>query len=112
MKKLLFSTLALCLMACCEETKPVVNYEVIPLPQSIQYTKQQPFVLDAKTVITYPQGNTLQEKNASFLASYIQELSGMPIKTQAGVTNGKRIILKTDLRNANQEAYQLTVTSG
>jgi len=111
MKKLLFSTLALCLMACCKETKPVVNYEVIPLPQSIEYTEQEPFQLDAKTVITYPQGNALQEKNASFLASYIQELSGMPIKTQAGVTNGKRIVLKTDLQNANQEAYQLTVTS-
>ena len=103
--------LFLLLFIGCKSPHSVIIYKTIPLPQSIQYTKQQPFVLDAKTVITYPQGNALQEKNASFLASYIKEFTGMPLKIQAGVTNGKRIVLKTDLQNANQEAYQLTVTS-
>ena len=110
MKKLIFSLVTLCLMAC-KGTEPVIHYEVIPLPQSISYTHQKPFELDTQTVITYPQGDALLQRNAQFLASYLKEITGLPLTTEPNVNSGKVIRLKTDLKKPNQEAYQLTVTS-
>ena len=110
MKKLIFSLVTLCLMAC-KGTEPVIHYEVIPLPQSISYTHQKPFELDAQTVITYPQGDALLQRNAQFLASYLKEITGLTLTTEPNVNSGKVIRLKTDLKKPNQEAYQLTVVS-
>ena len=110
MKKLIFSLVTLCLMAC-KGTEPVIHYEVIPLPQSISYTHQKPFELDAQTVITYPQGDALLQRNAQFLASYLKEITGLTLSTEPNVNRGKVIRLKTDLKKPNQEAYQLTVAS-
>ena len=110
MKKLIFSLVTLCLMAC-KSTEPVIHYEVIPLPQSISYTHQKPFELDAQTVITYPQGDALLQRNAQFLASYLKEITGLTLTTEPNVNSGKVIRLKTDLKKPNQEAYQLTVAS-
>ena len=110
MKKLIFSLVTLCLMAC-KGTEPVIHYEVIPLPQSISYTHQKPFELDAQTVITYPQGDALLQRNAQFLASYLKEITGLTLATEPNVNSGKVIRLKTDLKKPNQEAYQLTVAS-
>ena len=110
MKKLIFSLVTLCLMAC-KSTEPVIHYEVIPLPQSISYTHQKPFELDAQTVITYPQGDALLQRNAQFLASYLKEITGITLATKPNVNSGKVIRLKTDLKKPNQEAYQLTVAS-
>ena len=110
MKKLIFSLVTLCLMAC-KGTEPVIHYEVIPLPQSISYTHQKPFELDAQTVITYPQGDALLQRNAQFLASYLKEITGLTLTTEPNVNSGKVIRLKTDLKKPNQEAYQLTVAS-
>ena len=110
MKKLIFSLVTLCLMAC-KGTEPVIHYEVIPLPQSISYTHQKPFELDAQTVITYPQGDALLQRNAQFLASYLKEITGLILTTEPNVNSGKVIRLKTDLKKPNQEAYQLTVAS-
>ena len=110
MKKLIFSLVTLCLMAC-KSTEPVIHYEVIPLPQSISYTHQKPFELDAQTVITYPQGDALLQRNAQFLASYLKEITGLILTTEPNVNSGKVIRLKTDLKKPNQEAYQLTVAS-
>ena len=110
MKKLIFSLVTLCLMAC-KGTEPVIHYEVIPLPQSISYTHQKPFELDAQTVITYPQGDALLQRNAQFLASYLKEITGLTLTTEPNVNSGKVIRLKTDLKKTNKEAYQLTVAS-
>lgn len=110
MKKLIFSLVTLCLMAC-KGTESVIHYEVIPLPQSISYTHQKPFELDAQTVITYPQGDALLQRNAQFLASYLKEITGLPLTIEPNVNSGKVIRLKTDLKKPNQEAYQLTVAS-
>ena len=110
MKKLIFSLVTLCLMAC-KGTEPVIHYEVIPLPQSISYTHQKPFELDAQTVITYPQDDALLQRNAQFLASYLKEITGLTLATEPNVNSGKVIRLKTDLKKPNQEAYQLTVAS-
>ena len=110
MKKLIFSLVTLCLMAC-KGTEPVIHYEVIPLPQSISYTHQKPFELDAQTVITYPQDDALLQRNAQFLASYLKEITGLTLTTEPNVNSGKVIRLKTDLKKPNQEAYQLTVAS-
>ena len=57
---LLLITIISCKSTTNNQGESTANYEVIPLPQSIEYTEQEPFQLDAKTVITYPQGNALQ----------------------------------------------------
>ena len=110
MKKLLYSILALYLIGCCKQVQPVINYNVIPQPQSIDYTHQSPFVLDTQTFITYPQGDSLQQQNATFLASYLKTLTGLTLYTKAAPFDGKQIALSATLPNTNKEAYQLTVT--
>ena len=110
MKKLLYSILTLYLIGCCKQVQPVINYNVIPQPQSIDYTHQSPFVLDTQTFITYPQGDSLQQQNAIFLASYLKTLTGLTLYTKAAPFDGKQIALSATLPNTNKEAYQLTVT--
>lgn len=57
----------------------VADYQVIPLPQSIQLAKTGQFLLADGVKITYPAGNDLMKNNAEFLAEYVQELIGVKL---------------------------------
>ena len=66
-------TLLLCLVSCGNVQKKA-DYQVVPLPKSIELTKASPFVLNNSTKIVYPEGNEKMLKNAQFLAEYIKEV--------------------------------------
>lgn len=85
-----------------------VNYRVIPLPQEITDIKGSPFVLSSRSVISYPAGNEKMKRNASFLASYLKEVTGKNYVISSS-KNGN-IILCLGLSSSNDEAYKLRVT--
>lgn len=86
------------------------DYNVVPLPQEITMGNGQSFTLNASVKIYYPQGNEQMAKNASFLASYIQEQTGYALQTVEG-TGSQGIQLALDESIANPEGYKLTINS-
>ena len=86
------------------------NYNVIPLPQQISLTAKAPFVLNAATPIVYPEGNADMQRNADFLAGYINDNTGLQLQTTAA--KGKNAIrLVIDKKAAQAEGYTISVTA-
>ena len=86
----------------------VANYEVVPLPQSIQQGKGKAFVLDASVLIVAPES---LQREAAFLAAYLNETTGLQLTVIAKKPKQARcIVLNTDSRTVKApEGYQLTV---
>lgn len=96
-------------MAACSGHPTVKGeYGIIPLPQEISLTGAAPFILTSSVGIGYPEGNEKMAQNASFLASYIQEITGYELSTTPGIAPGG-INLTLDPSLSNPEAYRLTV---
>lgn len=85
------------------------NYQVIPLPQHINVAnKVSFFMLKDGVKIGYPEKNMQLERDATFLAGYIKDLTGISLTPEAGGKTG--IVLKTALSVKNPEGYNLKVT--
>lgn len=69
MRKVL-TALAFMAAIVCHATE--ADYRVVPLPQSINSVKGEPFVLDETRQIVY-QGDENMARNARFFADYIAE---------------------------------------
>ncbi|MDR1592012.1 MAG: beta-N-acetylhexosaminidase [Prevotellaceae bacterium] len=92
-----------------------VHYEVVPLPQEITYQRGVAFYLSDKTVILYPEDNTLMRRNALFLADYIRETTGWQLVVEGTQVNGIRpinaIILMLNDHISQEEGYEIIVKS-
>lgn len=110
---LLLSALALVGLSF-QQPKEKANYQIIPLPQEVNLQENVPFVLNAKTRIIFPQGNVKMERNAKFLASYIQQSTQQSLKIQGAKkmeANYKNaIVLSLQGKQENEEAYALEVS--
>lgn len=108
MKKIIYSIFifAATVVACTAPQK-TADYEVIPLPVSVQRAGDTFFVLEDGAVISYPEENEKMAKNAQFLVSYAKESAGLDLK--AGGPSGQ-ITLELGLDSSNKEAYELTVS--
>lgn len=85
-------------------------YEVIPMPQEIEYRKGNDFVLTNSTEIVYCQCDSMQYKNAHFLQRYIQEKTGWQLRITNSLDRiNNSIVLRSDLSCENKEAYQISV---
>ena len=104
MKRLLLTAWA---VICCI-TVWAVDYEVVPLPQSLEMQKGDPFVLDADVCIVAPE--TLQ-REAAFLHDYLKELTdlNLPVATKCDKKT-RSIALSVSLKVAEPEGYVLTVS--
>lgn len=67
---------SICFVACSEQI-PHANYHVVPLPASIETDDAQPYFLDEHTQIFYPSDGDAGKQTAGFLASYIQQATGL-----------------------------------
>ncbi len=113
------------------------DYNTIPLPNEIVVEEGEPFVLSKSTLITYPAENEKMQRNAEFLAEFLELSCGIkpavsaatsttgadetdPDKTEASVadagemktaedTKGNTIVLSDGLKHDNPEAYQINV---
>ena len=99
------------LVACtANKTTGEANYQVIPLPQEINTSEGQPFMLTSATKIVYPEGNDLMKRNAEFLSEYLNISMGISPQTTSTPSDAKNIELVLGLENDNKEAYRLEVT--
>lgn len=101
-----------CIMAlamCKEGVTTTAQYSVVPLPASIEETAEaKPFALTSKTVIAYPETDTVLARQASLLAEYIDAQTGIKVSTAPGDGN---ILLASNLSAENPEAYTLVVNA-
>ena len=108
---LLAGALALACASCTAEKE--ANYQVIPLPQEVSLTQENPFKLNENVLIAYPENNALLQRNAEFLSEYIQQATNYAPKTKAiaaGEQVKNAIVLGLDPSLANKEGYVLTTT--
>ena len=108
---LLAGALALACASCTAEKE--ANYQVIPLPQEVSLTQENPFKLNENVLIAYPENNALLQRNAEFLSEYIQQATNYAPKTKAiaaGEQVKNAIVLGLDPSIANKAGYVLTTT--
>ncbi|MBD5356342.1 MAG: beta-N-acetylhexosaminidase [Bacteroides sp.] len=100
------------LLTCAQAT---ANYEVVPIPDNIEIKEGKPFVLDGSTTIVCTNDDPQLRKNATMLAGYIKDITGMDLPVSqgnlfTGKPQGKTILLSSELLSDNPEAYQINVT--
>ncbi|WP_308529810.1 beta-N-acetylhexosaminidase [uncultured Prevotella sp.] len=108
MKKILLS-LALSALAVIGFAADA-DYNVIPLPHSIVMTKGKAFTLNSNTTIVCTSSDELMQKNAQFLANYINELTGLKLTvSNVKPKKGGYIELSLDKSILGDEAYTIAV---
>ena len=96
------------------------NLNVVPQPYSvIQDLEAAPFVINKSTIIAYPEGNAVMQRNAEFLASYIAKSCGFAPRVAPESKAKRAIVLAVDAGIGNSEGYRLkcdkngvTITGG
>lgn len=108
---LLAGWLTMSLSVSAKDNQSTADYQVIPLPESVQLQGGKSFVLNKQTAVVFPAVNAKMQKNAGFLKQYVQEATGIIIdsKKQKGVKN--IIELALGLQSQNPEAYKITVNA-
>lgn len=87
------------------------SYEIVPLPNEISLQEGTPFIFSAKTKIVFPEGNEKMQRNADFLAEYMNLSTGIKPEVTTSDAKNNAIILATGLENDNQEAYRITINN-
>ncbi len=111
MKRQLFLTaltITIGLGSCTKESM-TADYGVIPLPNRIESTEGDGFVIRNSTAIVYPKENGKLQKTAELLSEYIAAITGMELSVTPAEKRGNAIVLKSNFACPNQEAYSLTV---
>ena len=87
--------------------EPKANFNVIPIPQTVEVGSSAPFILNGRSKIYYEEG---QEHNASFLQQYILDITGLTLKLtdKQQKNNVIKLVLEKDI-SGNPEKYTLTV---
>lgn len=99
------------LLPVCGQAQSQANYEVVPVPHSVELKNGKPFILDNETYIVCDAGNPELMRNASMLAKYIKDITGMDIAVNpSGKTGWKSISLTAGLNSGNPEGYVIVVT--
>lgn len=98
------------LLPVCGQAQSQANYEVVPIPHSVELKNGKPFVLDNETYIVCDAGNPALLRNASMLAKYIKDITGLDIAVNpSGKMGGKSISLASILNSENPESYVITI---
>ncbi len=85
-----------------------VDYQVIPLPKTIQLQDAAPFELTSGVTVYYPKKNNAMQRNALYLSDYLQDVFGKEAAVKAGkAKRGIRLVLDTKIENP--EGYTISV---
>ena len=109
MKKI---TLVICsLMVTMTLFAQKADYNVVPMPQSVNLSTNAPFVLNARTRIAFIEGNEEMERNAMFLKEYVQKNTGLllALSTNTAKAPANTIKLMLDPKMTEDEGYSITV---
>ncbi|HCC85838.1 MAG TPA: beta-N-acetylhexosaminidase [Porphyromonadaceae bacterium] len=85
------------------------DYQVVPLPDQIEMTDGKAFTLSGSTRIIYPEGNEKMERNAAFLADFLELSTGIRPETTTDEAKKDAIILSLGLQDENPEAYRIQI---
>ena len=97
-----------CLLTTVTTASAQACYEVVPLSQSIQMQKGEPFVLDGSVQILVQDG---LQNEADFLQAYLQDLTGLTLGISGKREKKVRYIeLAVSPKVAEREGYELTVS--
>lgn len=108
MRRLFFILLACAVIPCQAAPVMTADYNVVPLPNSVTMTGDEPFELTTSTTVAYPEGNKDMERNAQFLARYVNDATGMTLSVVPGkAKKGIRLVL--DKKVSGEEAYTIMV---
>lgn len=108
MRRLFFILLACAVIPCLAAPVMTADYNVVPLPNSVTMTGDEPFELTPSTTVAYPEGNKDMERNAQFLARYVNDATGMTLSVVPGkAKKGIRLVL--DRKVSGEEAYTIMV---
>lgn len=108
--KFIFILLFSLFIVACTNKKVIANYNVIPLPQSVEHKHDLPFVITKNTFITYSQNDSLLKHNAIFLSDYIAQSTGYKLNVQADVKEEKCIALILNRNIKNSEGYHIIIS--
>ncbi|MBF6627513.1 MAG: family 20 glycosylhydrolase [Proteiniphilum sp.] len=112
--KLSMTMALICLMASCgsegSNSTTVADYEVVPLPGEIIPSEGAAFTLSGATKIIFPEGNEKMQRNAAFLAEYLEISTGIIPAITTATSEQNAIILSLGLDHENSETYQIAVT--
>lgn len=108
MRRLFFILLACAVIPCLAAPVITADYNVVPLPNSVTMTGGEPFELTPSTTVAYPEGNKDMERNAQFLARYVNDATRMTLSVVPGkAKKGIRLVL--DKKVSGEEAYTIMV---
>ncbi len=108
MRRLFFILLACAVLPCLAAPVMTADYNVVPLPNSVTMTGDEPFELTTSTTVAYPEGIKDMERNARFLARYVNDATGMALSVVPGkAKKGIRLVL--DKKVSGEEAYTIMV---
>ena len=113
MKKIVVAIIGIAILtlSSCQKRIETADYQIVPLPKEINLTDERPFVLDKNTVIAYPKCQEDLQKEADFLADYIEDIcSFRPTVKDAEneMTNVIYLVMEPDNFD-NKDAYQIIV---
>jgi hexosaminidase len=83
MKRILITVCMTFMLSCGAALAQVANYDVVPLPKSINQTNAPGFVLGEQVAVLYAEGNAEMERNAHFLSDYVREMTHLQLACQA-----------------------------
>ena len=98
-------------LSSCQNKSEAIDYQVVPLPKSIEFTSGKPFILDKNTVIYYRSIAEELQEEAEFLADYINDILGFRPEIKHLDDNPHHCIFLDMYAsdNPNDEAYQIIV---
>ena len=118
MKKHFLSLCMTCMLSMGALMAQVANYDVVPLPQTVNQSSAPGFVLNENTKVVCPEGNADMHRNAHFLCDYITEMTqlkvghqSMPAKAKVAQVAKGNILLTLDPKIKNVEGYTINVTA-
>ena len=90
MRKTFLVSLFLTCLTAVGATEKADFAKVVPAPDKISYNaKGGDFTLSASTVINYTAGNADMERNATFLAQYVKDMTKLELGKQAAKGKAK-----------------------
>ena len=118
MKKNVFSLCMFFMLSINAIEAQVANYDVVPLPKSVNQSSAASFVLGESASIIYPEGNADMQRNAQFLSEYVNEMTqlrlgsrSMGVKEKPAKIGQGNILLTLDPKIQNEEGYTINVTA-
>lgn len=109
MKRAFILIAMMAVVSFCVKAEGKADYQVVPMPKSIEMESGKPFVLDNRVTIYYEGGEDMKH-NAEFLADYIEKCTGMRLDVTTKNNKFHQIQLVVRLKLvSNEDCYRISV---